>query len=239
MHENGVNEGAVPQMNGINGIANGQATFANVAIDTVAAVTNAAHGSPTRGESISSSFGSWLFNRNVPQNHVGPGKANPLSTTQAIEKSLTRNLTQREQREYYMFERLIRSYFAIVRRNVQGNNLSTFKNFTKNLKFNTKSFYKHFNSCWIKNIELLIVKIVLNPFILDMVPKGIMRFMVNYVKENLQSELVQQLYNNENMDDLLAESELMAQRRKESAEMLDALNKANHVISEIREVHIW
>jgi dynamin 1-like protein len=55
----------------------------------------------------------------------------------------------------------------------------------------------------------------------------------------LQSELVQQLYNNENMDDLLAESDLMAQRRKESAEMLDALNKANHVISEIRETHIW
>jgi dynamin 1-like protein len=59
-----------------------------------------------------------------------------------------------------------------------------------------------------------------------------MRFLVNHVKENLQSELVQQLYNNE-MDELLAESEMMAQRRKESAEMLDALNKANHVISEV------
>lgn len=70
---------------------------------------------------------------------------------------------------------MIRSYFAIVRRNVQ-----------------------------------------------DLVPKGIMRFMVNYVKENLQSELVQQLYNNNDMDELLAESELMAQRRKESAEMLEA-----------------
>lgn len=41
------------------------------------------------------------------------------------------------------------------------------------------------------------------------------------------------------MDELLAESALMAQRRKESAEMLEALNKANSIISEIRETHIW
>jgi hypothetical protein len=39
------------------------------------------------------------------------------------------------------------------------------------------------------------------------------------------------------MDELLAESELMAQRRKESAEMLDALQKANQVISEVCFMH--
>jgi len=183
--ENGTVDLTVSQPNS-NG--NTPSTLTNAVVEAAAAVNSVVQGSPTR-ESVTSSFGSWIFSRNVPQQN---GKASQISTTQTIEKSLTRNLTQREQREYYMFERLIRSYFAIVRRNVQ-----------------------------------------------DLVPKGIMRFMVNYVKENLQSELVQQLYNNENMDDLLAESDLMAQRRKESAEMLDALNKANHVISEIRETHIW
>lgn len=41
------------------------------------------------------------------------------------------------------------------------------------------------------------------------------------------------LVGSDDMDELLAESELMAQRRKESAEMLDALQKANQVIGEV------
>jgi hypothetical protein len=41
------------------------------------------------------------------------------------------------------------------------------------------------------------------------------------------------------MDSLLAESEMMAQKRAETAEMLEALSKANQAISEIRETHIW
>ena len=72
-----------------------------------------------------------------------------------------------------------------------------------------------------------------------MVPKAVMKFLVNYVRDNLQSELVRVLYNTENIDDLLVESDLMSQRRKDAAEMLEALNKANNVISEIRETHIW
>ena len=54
-----------------------------------------------------------------------------------------------------------------------------------------------------------------------------------------QSELVQQLYNTENIDELLAESEQMTERRKEATEMLEALDKANKMISEVRETQIW
>lgn len=81
--------------------------------------------------------------------------------------------------------------------------------------------------------------LIVRKTIQDMVPKAIMNFLVNYIRDNLQSELVRQLYNTEDMEALLAESEEMAQKRAESAEMLETLNKANQVVSEIRETHIW
>lgn len=54
----------------------------------------------------------------------------------------------------------------------------------------------------------------------DTVPKAIMHFLVNYVKDNLQSELVSHLYKQEQIDKLLDESEHIATRRREAAEML-------------------
>ena len=47
-----------------------------------------------------------------------------------------------------------------------------------------------------------------------------MHFLVNYVKDNLQSELVSKLYKKEEIDTLLNESEHIATRRKEAHEML-------------------
>lgn len=47
-----------------------------------------------------------------------------------------------------------------------------------------------------------------------------MHFLVNHVKDCLQSELVGQLYKTALLDDLLTESEDMAQRRNEAADML-------------------
>lgn len=54
----------------------------------------------------------------------------------------------------------------------------------------------------------------------DAVPKAIMHFLVNYVKDNLQSELVTHLYKSENADAFLNESDHIAVRRKEAADML-------------------
>lgn len=47
-----------------------------------------------------------------------------------------------------------------------------------------------------------------------------MHFLVNHVKDNLQSELVKHLYRTEEIDTFLSESPEIAQRRKEAAEML-------------------
>ncbi|XP_023841841.1 dynamin-1-like protein [Salvelinus sp. IW2-2015] len=101
-------------------------------------------------------------------------------------------LSSREQRDCEVIERLIKSYFLIVRKNIQ-----------------------------------------------DSVPKAVMHFLVNHVKDSLQSELVGQLYKAGLLDDLLTESEDMAQRRNEAADMLKALQKASQVIAEIRETHLW
>ncbi|XP_042322825.1 dynamin-1-like protein isoform X5 [Sceloporus undulatus] len=105
---------------------------------------------------------------------------------------VARKLSAREQRDCEVIERLIKSYFLIVRKNIQ-----------------------------------------------DSVPKAVMHFLVNHVKDALQSELVGQLYKALLLDDLLTESEDMAQRRKEAADMLQALQRASQIIAEIRETHLW
>ena len=105
---------------------------------------------------------------------------------------VARKLSAREQRDCEVIERLIKSYFLIVRKNIQ-----------------------------------------------DSVPKAVMHFLVNHVKDTLQSELVGQLYKSLLLDDLLTEFEDMAQRRKEAADMLKALQRASQIIAEIRETHLW
>ena len=59
-----------------------------------------------------------------------------------------------------------------------------------------------------------------------MVPKAITLTLVSHSKENLQKELLQELYNPEVLDDLLKESEFVVNRRKEVISMVQALNKA-------------
>ncbi|GAA6101319.1 dynamin-1-like protein isoform X1 [Tachysurus ichikawai] len=126
----------------------------------------------------------------------GPLPASPLKGHAVnlldVPVPVARKLSSREQRDCEVIERLIKSYFLIVRKNIQ-----------------------------------------------DSVPKAVMHFLVNHVKDSLQSELVGQLYKSGLLDDLLTESEDMAQRRKEAADMLQALQKASQVIAEIRETHLW
>ena len=64
----------------------------------------------------------------------------------------------------------------------------------------------------------------------DAVPRPIMHFLVNYVKDNLQSELVSSLYKQEEIASLLSESEHIGQRRKEAAEMLEVIINFNKLV---------
>ena len=119
-----------------------------------------------------------------------PGK--PVNLLPEVPSQPGRKLSEREQRDCEVIERLIKSYFYIVRKSIQ-----------------------------------------------DTVPKAIMHFLVNYVKDNVQSELVSKLYSPSEIDSLLSESPHIAQRRRESAEMLRALQRASTIISEVRETHVW
>ncbi|XP_044267116.1 dynamin-1-like protein isoform X1 [Tribolium madens] len=123
---------------------------------------------------------------------LSPVKPVNLLPQVPINSSSFRKLSENEEHDCEIIERLIKSYFYIVRKSIQ-----------------------------------------------DTVPKAVMHFLVNFVKDNLQSELVTHLYKADNADQLLDESEHIAQRRKEAADMLKALQKAAHIISEIRETHMW
>ncbi|XP_003707967.1 dynamin related protein 1 [Megachile rotundata] len=116
----------------------------------------------------------------------------PVNLLPEVPMQTSRKLSEREQRDCDVIERLIKSYFYIVRKSIQ-----------------------------------------------DSVPKAVMHFLVNYVKDNLQSELVTHLYKSDHAEVLLNESEHVAVRRKEAANMLKALTQAGHIISEIRETHMW
>ena len=63
-----------------------------------------------------------------------------------------------------------------------------------------------------------------------MVPKAITLTLVNHSKENLQRELLQELYKPDVLEDLLKESELVVARRKEVVGMVQALNKAEECV---------
>ncbi|XP_077325455.1 dynamin-1-like protein isoform X5 [Lithobates pipiens] len=129
--------------------------------------------------------------RHAPVHPSSPQRGHAVNLLD-VPVPVARKLSAREQRDCEVIERLIKSYFLIVRKNIQ-----------------------------------------------DSVPKAVMHFLVNHVKDTLQSELVGQLYKSMLLDDLLTESEDMAQRRKEAADMLKALQRASQIIAEIRETHLW
>lgn len=66
-----------------------------------------------------------------------------------------------------------------------------------------------------------------------MVPKAISFTLVNHAKDNIQKELLQELYKPEVLDDLLKESDYVVSRRKEVVQMLSALNKAEECVESI------
>uniref|UniRef100_A0A1A8ELC1 Dynamin-1-like protein n=1 Tax=Nothobranchius korthausae TaxID=1143690 RepID=A0A1A8ELC1_9TELE len=141
------------------------------------------------------STGNWRGMLKKGEDAPGSGHESPLKgavNLLDVPVPVARKLSSREQRDCEVIERLIKSYFLIVRKNIQ-----------------------------------------------DSVPKAVMHFLVNHVKDSLQSELVGQLYKSGLLNDLLTESEDMAQRRKEAADMLQSLQRASQVIAEIRETHLW
>jgi len=133
---------------------------------------------------------SWMSNRQTQEAQLTE-TGNELKLLD-LNQPKNRELSEREQLDSELIQRLIRSYFNIIRKNIQ-----------------------------------------------DSVPKAVMCFLVNFIKTRIQSELVEKLYKNELLDTLLSEAEQIHIRRKEASEMLQALQRAAHIIAEIRDSHVW
>ncbi|EJU05517.1 hypothetical protein DACRYDRAFT_19968 [Dacryopinax primogenitus] len=91
-----------------------------------------------------------------------------------------------------------------------------------------------------EQMETEVIKLLIQSYfniikreMIDMVPKAITYTLVNHSKENLQQELLKELYKPEILDDLLKESEYIVSRRKEVVSMVQALNKAEEIIASV------
>jgi replication fork clamp-binding protein CrfC len=89
-----------------------------------------------------------------------------------------------------------------------------------------------------ETMETEVIKLLIHSYynivkreMIDMVPKAITLTLVNHSKENLQRELLQELYKPDVLDELLKESEFVVSRRKEVVAMVQALNKAEEIIA--------
>lgn len=84
-------------------------------------------------------------------------------------------------------------------------------------------------------IELLIQSYynIVKRTMVDMVPKAIMLNLVNHSKEELQRELLTELYKHDVLDDLLQESDFTRQRRKDCKKMIEALQKADEIVGSV------
>lgn len=93
-----------------------------------------------------------------------------------------------------------------------------------------------------EKIEMEIIKTLVGSYFdivrknfTDMVPKTIMYFLVNHVRDSLQNELVSELYREAEVGTLLQESEDIAARRQTCMEMKDLLGKALEIVNEVRD----
>ncbi|CCA66869.1 probable ember of the dynamin family of GTPases [Serendipita indica DSM 11827] len=91
-----------------------------------------------------------------------------------------------------------------------------------------------------ETMETEVIKLLIHSYfnivkreMIDMVPKAITLTLVNHSKENLQRELLQELYKPEVLDNLLQESEHVISRRREVVATLAALNKADEIIASV------
>ncbi|OAQ34283.1 hypothetical protein K457DRAFT_121970 [Linnemannia elongata AG-77] len=91
-----------------------------------------------------------------------------------------------------------------------------------------------------EQIETEVIKLLISSYfnivkrtVVDTVPKAIMLNLVNTAKEELQRELLQELYKTEVLDELLKESEFTQNRRKECKKMIEALQKADEIVGTV------
>jgi dynamin 1-like protein len=97
-----------------------------------------------------------------------------------------------------------------------------------------------------ERVEMEIIKSLIESYFaivrknfIDMVPKTIMYFLVNHVRDAIQNELVSELYRDAEIATLMQEAEDIAQRRQTCVEMRDLLSKALEIVNEVRDFNTF
>jgi len=85
-------------------------------------------------------------------------------------------------------------------------------------------------------LELLITSYfnIVRRTMIDMVPKAIMLNLVQWTKENMQGELLTNMYKTDELDELLKESEYTVRRRKDCQQMVESLGKAQEIVNQVQ-----
>ncbi|PNY25658.1 Vacuolar protein sorting-associated protein 1 [Tolypocladium capitatum] len=92
-----------------------------------------------------------------------------------------------------------------------------------------------------ENIEVEVIKLLISSYynivkrtMIDMVPKAIMLNLVQFTKDEMQRELLENMYRSDTLDELLKESDFTIRRRKECHQMVESLAKANEIVSQVQ-----
>ncbi|RKF71730.1 Vacuolar protein sorting-associated protein 1 [Golovinomyces cichoracearum] len=92
-----------------------------------------------------------------------------------------------------------------------------------------------------EGIEVEVIKLLINSYynivkrtMIDMVPKAIMLNLVQFTKDEMQRELLENMYRTDTLDDLLKESDYTVRRRKECLQMVDSLTRASEIVSQVQ-----
>eukprot|EP00732_Lithocolla_globosa_P002005 Lithocolla_globosa_v1_NODE_1173_length_2812_cov_7.424374.p1 type:complete len:702 gc:universal NODE_1173_length_2812_cov_7.424374:2180-75(-) len=91
-----------------------------------------------------------------------------------------------------------------------------------------------------EGMETEVIKLLLQSYfdivkrtVADMVPKCVMLNLVCYSKQNMQRELLTELYKSNDYEDILKESEYVVSRRNECKKMIEILSKAEDAIGAV------
>lgn len=97
-----------------------------------------------------------------------------------------------------------------------------------------------------ERVEMEIIKSLMESYFsvvqknfIDMVPKTIMYFLVNHVRDSLQNELVSELYRDAEVGTLMQEADDIAERRQNCNEMKELLSKALDIVNEVRDFNTF
>ncbi|KAG8666144.1 vacuolar protein sorting-associated protein 1 [Fusarium poae] len=92
-----------------------------------------------------------------------------------------------------------------------------------------------------ENIEVEVIKLLISSYynivkrtMIDMVPKAVMLNLVQFTKDEMQRELLENMYRTDTLDDLLKESDFTIRRRKECQQMVESLSKASEIVSQVQ-----